>query len=151
MVGLSLQVEMNHSDIIGEWLITRNIKDELNKKNFTLSGKAIFTVEDNIFYYKETGVIKSDDFESKAHRGYTWITKPYGWKINFSDGSYFHDLKLENTKQEVYHYCGNDIYKGRFTLNIPKEYEVIWNVSGLYKNYISHTYYNREIGKQPCI
>lgn len=145
MVGLSLQVEMNHSDIIGEWIIRRNIEDKLNKRNFILNGKAIFTTEDNIFYYKETGVIKSDNFESKAHQDYTWIIKPNGWKINFSDGSHFHDLELENNKQEVYHNCGNDIYRGRFKLNIPKEYEVIWNVSGPHKNYISHTYYNREI------
>ena len=145
MVGLSLQVEMNHSDIIGEWIIRRNIEDKLNKRNFILSGKAIFTTEDNIFYYKETGVIKSDNFESKAHQDYTWIMRPNSWKINFSDGSYFHDLELENTKQEVYYKCGNDIYKGRFKLNIPKEYEVIWNVSGPHKNYISHTCYNREI------
>ena len=147
MVGLSLQVEMNHSDINGEWIIRRNIDDKLNKRNFVLRGKAIFTTEENIFYYKETGVIKSDNFESKAHQDYTWIIKPNGWKINFSDGSHFHDLELENTKQEVYHYCGNDIYKGKFALNLPKEYEVIWKVSGPQKNYTSHTSYNREIRK----
>ena len=88
---------------------------------------------------------RDDNFESKAHQDYTWIIRPNGWKINFSDGTYFHDLELENTKQEVYHNCGNDIYRGRFKLNIPKEYEVIWNVSGPHKNYISHTCYNREI------
>ena len=147
MAGLSLQVEVKHSDIIGDWLISRNIEDKLNQRNFILNGKAIFIKKDSLFYYKETGIIKSDDFESRAHQDYTWIIKQYGWKINFSDGSHFHDLELENTKQEVYHHCGNDIYKGEFTLNLPKEYEVIWNVSGPNKNYISHTSYNREIRK----
>ena len=147
MVGLSLQVEMNHSDIIGEWIIRRNIEDKLNKRNFILIGKAIFTTEDNIFYYKETGVIKSDNFESKAHQDYTWIIKPNGWKINFSNGSHFHDLELENTEQEVYHKCGNDIYRGIFSLNLPRSFEVVWEVSGPRKNYKSHTYYNKEIGR----
>ncbi len=29
---------MNHSDIIGEWEITRNIEDKLNQKEFELEG-----------------------------------------------------------------------------------------------------------------
>ena len=34
---------MNHSDIIGEWKITRSIEDRLNQKKFALDGVAIFT------------------------------------------------------------------------------------------------------------
>jgi len=51
----------------------------------------------------------------------SWIIKPNGWIINFSDGNYFHDLELANdTEQEVYHECGKDIYKGMFILNLPR-------------------------------
>ena len=136
-----------HTDIVGKWDINRSIRDIINKKEFKLSGSGIFTNKNNIFHYKETGLLISDKFESKAHQEYTWIIKPNGWIINFSDGNHFHDLELENTEQEVYHECGNDIYKGMFLLNLPRNFEVMWEVSGPRKNYKSHTYYNKEIGR----
>jgi len=134
---------MNHSDIIGEWEITRNIEDKLNQKKFELEGLGNFTDNDELYHYSEVGLLKSDSFHSKAHQDYIWIIKPKGWKINFSDGSYFHDLELVNSEQRVYHECGNDVYRGEFLLSLPNDFKVTWNVSGPRKDYISHTYYKK--------
>ena len=134
---------MYHSDIIGEWKITRYIKDKFCQKKFELLGIATFKDKDGIYHYNESGILKSDSFQSKAHQDYIWVIKPDGWKINFSDGSHFHDLVLENKEQHVYHKCVNDIYNGEFVLNLPNEFEVKWKVSGPQKDYVSHTYYNK--------
>ena len=134
---------MYHSDIIGKWKIIRYIEDKLNQKNFELLGSATFVDKDSLYQYNESGVLKSDSFQSKAHQDYVWILKPDGWKINFSDGSYFHDLALANEEQHVYHKCINDIYNGKYILNLPNEFDIKWNVSGPRKEYLSHTYYNK--------
>ena len=134
---------MNHSDIIGKWKITRSIEDRLNQKKFALDGVAIFTDNNSLYHYNETGIMKSESFQSKAHQDYLWIITPEGWKINFTDGSHFHDLELANQEQHVYHKCGNDIYRGEFLLNLPNAIKVLWNVSGPRKDYVSHTYYKK--------
>ena len=134
---------MYHPDIIGEWKITRYIKDKFCKKKFELLGSATFNDIDGLYHYNESGILKSDSFQSKAHQDYIWVIKPDGWQINFSDGSHFHDLLLENKEQHVYHKCVNDIYNGEFLLNLPNEFEVKWKVSGPQKDYVSHTYYNK--------
>ena len=134
---------MHHSDIIGKWKIIRYIEDKLNQKNFELLGSATFMDKDSFYQYSESGVLKSDFFQSKAHQDYVWILKPDGWKINFSDGSHFHDLALANEEQQVYHKCINDIYNGKYILNLPNEFDIKWNVRGPRKEYISHTYYNK--------
>ena len=61
---------MNHSDIIGEWKITRSIEDRLAKKYFTLDGIATFTNNANLYNYNETGIMKSESFQNKAHQDY---------------------------------------------------------------------------------
>jgi DNA polymerase/3'-5' exonuclease PolX len=38
-----------HTDIVGEWVINRSIRDIINKKEFKLSGNGIFTNKNNIF------------------------------------------------------------------------------------------------------
>ena len=128
---------MYHSDIIGEWKITRYIEDKLNQRKFELFGNATFVDKYSLFQYNESGVLKSDSFESKAHQDYIWILKPDGWK------SHFHDLALANEEQHVYHKCINDIYIGKYILNLPNKFNIKWNVSGPRKEYISHTYYNK--------
>ena len=45
---------MNHSDIIGQWEITRNIEDRLNQKKFELKGEATFSNNDTFYHYNET-------------------------------------------------------------------------------------------------
>ena len=106
-------------------------------------GSATFVDKDSLYQYNESGVLKSDSFQSKAHQDYVWILKPDGWKINFPDGSHFHDLILANKEQHVYHKCNNDIYNGKYVLNLPNKFYIKWNVSGPLKDYISHTYYNK--------
>ena len=134
---------MNHSDIIGQWEITRNIEDRLNQKKFELKGEATFSDNDTLYHYNETGIMKSESFQSKAHQDYLWVITSEGWKINFIDGSHFHDLELVNQEQHVYHKCVNDIYRGEFLLNLPNDIKVLWNVSGPRKDYVSHTYYKK--------
>ena len=135
---------MNHSDIIGEWKITRSIEDRLGKKYFTLDGVATFTNNANLYYYNETGIIKSESFQSKAHQDYLWIVTKEGWKIKFRDGTHFYDLELARQEQDVYHKCKNDIYHGKFLLNLPNDIKVSWNVNGPRKDYVSRTYYKKK-------
>ena len=134
---------MYHSDIIGEWKITRSIEDKLNQKKFELEGLATFTNNESLYHYNETGIMKSELFQSKVHQDYLWVITLEGWKINFADGSHFHDLVLANKEQHVYHKCLKDIYRGEFLLNLPNEIKVLWNVSGPRKDYVSHTYYKK--------
>jgi len=135
---------MQHSDILGQWELTRNIKDKLNDKIFNLIGISIFTENNASYVCNETGIIKSDNFQSKAHQTYSWLLKPKGWEISFLNGNFFHDLELVMCDQQVYHKCNNDIYRGFFKLNLPTDFSVTWNVSGPRKDYQSQSYYIRK-------
>jgi hypothetical protein len=135
---------MQHSDILGQWELTRNIKDKLNDKTFNLIGISIFTENNASYVCNETGIIKSDNFQSKAHQTYNWLLKPKGWEISFLNGNFFHDLELVMCDQQVYHKCNNDIYRGLFKLNLPTDFSVTWNVSGPRKDYQSQSYYIRK-------
>ena len=45
---------MYHSDIIGEWKITRYIKDKFCQKKFELLGSATFKDIDGLYHYNES-------------------------------------------------------------------------------------------------
>jgi hypothetical protein len=74
---------MYHSDIVGKWKIIRYIEDKLNQKNFELLGFATFVNKDSLYQYNESGVLKSDSFQSKLIKIMSGFLSQMGGKLIF--------------------------------------------------------------------
>jgi len=125
----------------GTWILTREIKDHLNNQNGFLEGTARFepiTVP-GILHYKESGKIAYGEYRDFSSQTYTYrIIGDQSAELYFRDGEFFHDLSFIEGTCNVSHFCGVDLYEGRYQIN-SQSLKITWFVRGPRKNYELHS------------
>lgn len=125
-------------DFAGRWQVRRTVADHVNRQHHEFIGSAIITATS----FSESGELQIDAAALEASRTYDLIMDDCGVIVCFSSGREFVRLSVA-TRQLVHHYCGEDIYRGRFLFRNADSWAEFWRVSGPRKRYSSLTRYQR--------
>ena len=80
--------------------------------------------------YREQGTVVIGDHIGPASRTLRYEVDGPTARVRFDDGRFFHDLDLRAGGWFADHPCGQDLYRGRFTVLGPDVWEQRWTVSG---------------------
>ncbi len=81
--------------------------------------------------YRERGVLRMGSHQGPFFRDYRLrFPARHRAEFRFEDGRPFHDLDLRGGAWSVRHRCGDDLYRGRFTLERGSRLRVQWRVTG---------------------
>ena len=118
--------------LAGAWEIRRSLEDALRGQRGSFDGSAAFTPDDDGgLAYREEGRLALGSFETLAHQSYRYgFPASHFAEVSFDDGRPFHDLDLSAGQWEVEHLCAADLYRGRFRVEGPERWSVIWTVAG---------------------
>lgn len=136
----------NKSDFIGTWDYQREYDNGSRG-----TGTAFFkTNKGNRLFYSENGrLILPNNQELNSSIRYEFLFNPSGFDIFFStpEAALFQSIRFE-LKDGVYtgqasHLCSKDVYISQYTFFQDKSFEIVHNVKGPKKNYISKTLFRK--------
>lgn len=131
---------------IGSWIYQR----EFDNGTWG-TGLAEFKQNEDFLNYSEKGeLILSNGQKLKSARQYLYKFQEKGFDIYFFEDqkSLFQSVKLK-LKNGIYngiatHFCSNDVYVSQYSFFKNGSFEIVHNVKGPKKNYISKTVFYRE-------
>jgi hypothetical protein len=98
----------------------------------------------SMLLYREDGVIRLEHYTGKATQTHRYrFPSPAVADIYFSDGRYFYTLDLRDSRCEIEHPCGEDMYRGACDAISDTTYRQVWRVTGPDKDYTSETTFVR--------
>ncbi len=132
-------------DFMGQWTLSRKIKDNLHGHNGTLTGLAAFTGTGAIrLTYEENGTLVLETGASlAASRRYLWEFTDAEVVVCFADSKPFHQFIPSGHADGTDHPCGDDFYTVRYDFTAWPQWEAVWTVTGPRKDYVSRSVYRR--------
>ncbi len=130
--------------LAGTWALTRRALDRRRGTRHDISGRAVFSPEDDGLHYRETVSWEANGGTFTGHRVYRFtFPVPGQAAVCFEDGQFFHTLDLTNGADRVGHDCPPDRYDGTYRVLDAARYEVSWRVKGPRKDLLLVTLYTR--------
>ncbi len=126
------------NSFIGKWCVSRVILDSRPKQVIVFNGVAEITHD----AFDENGEMLLGGSRLETSRRYRLHLSGEQVEVTFPDGRPFFCIKL-SAVQRVLHWCGEDVYRGRFIFLSNDEWSEMWNVLGPRKAYRSVTRYTR--------
>lgn len=133
----------------GTWDYDRQIRDSMNGKSGSATGKATFSKVPGGLTWKESGQLRFGSANTVATRELQVVRDeeaPAGWMVLFDDGRPFHPLILDRDECELEHPCLEDLYRGGFRILGDDEFRTSWQVEGPNKDQLIETVYRRRAG-----
>jgi hypothetical protein len=113
--------------LLGEWELTRELRDERAGLSGTAFGQLTLRTEDDRIAWLEQGTLLWNGSRLPFSRSY-WLRRgDDGWWVDFPDGRPFHPWRPGDW---VEHPCGEDSYHGLFSVAGPDEWHTEWDVRG---------------------
>lgn len=102
-----------------------------------MAGQAEFTPDDDGLICRERGRLNMPGGHSfEAERCYLWRFGPHGLvRVLFEDGRLFHEFDPQEPSTEQVHYCGDDIYRGSYSVQ-GQAWQSCWKVQGPRKDQV---------------
>jgi Family of unknown function (DUF6314) len=113
--------------LLGEWQLTRSLRDELAGLSGTASGRLTLRAEDDGIAWQEQGTLLWNGSQLPFSRSYRLRRTPTGWWLYFADGRPFHPW---TPGHRVIHPCAEDEYHGLITVDGPDSWQTLWDVRG---------------------
>lgn len=124
--------------LTGLWQVRRRLVDHLSHEHLTFLGQA--RIEADVM--TETGELLTPRGRMETKRLYRLSMDKEGVDVRFAGGADFVRLNLASD-QRVVHFCGADLYEGRFLFRSLDRFIEFWRVAGPRKRYASLTRYER--------
>ncbi|ARE38480.1 hypothetical protein RGUI_0339 [Rhodovulum sp. P5] len=123
-------------EFVGDWTLTREIRDAYAGQNARFDGRACFSPGDGGLMYVERGVLcLPGQAPMTAERQYLWRQGPGGVEVFFNDGRFFHAIG-PGDRPEAMHDCAPDRYHVRYDFAQWPRWTSVWQVSGPRKDYV---------------
>jgi hypothetical protein len=113
--------------LLGEWQLTRWVRDERAGLSGTASGRLTLRAEESQIAWEEQGTLLWDGSRMPFSRSYRLWRTVDGWWVYFPDGRPFH---LWSPGHRVHHPCAEDSYRGLITISGPDAWQTLWDVRG---------------------
>ncbi|NQU58911.1 MAG: hypothetical protein HQ513_16905 [Rhodospirillales bacterium] len=133
----------------GDWQLSRTINDLRLNMPGVMTGRATISRHtdgdgNSCLSYREEGELLFGDYRETVHRDYDFsFPEPHRALIHFTDGRIFHELNLSSGYCEVEHLCGDDVYYGRFRVEVSDVWMSHWTINGPSKELILDNRYQR--------
>jgi hypothetical protein len=138
-------------DLLG-WLAGRwTVERAINGRARAFVGTADFTPGpggDGATWVEE-GHLELEGYAGRAFRTLLLAAAaagdPDAYEVRFDDGRPFHPLRLEGAapSDDVIHHCGEDVYRGTYTVEDDDTLRVVWHVDGPRKRDVIASVYRR--------
>jgi hypothetical protein len=128
----------------GAWRLAREIVAVDGEPIGTADGEAVFTMEDGVLVYRETGRMRLGAYTGPMSR--TLLYHPAGGAraaVHFDHGGFFHDLDLSTGAWATDHPCRDDIYRGEYVVLDAGRWRQEWVVTGPAKDHVITTRFTR--------
>lgn len=123
----SVKEAVEPTALLGEWQLTRWVRDERAGLSGTASGRLTLRVEDDEVAWQEQGTLLWNGSQLPFSRSYRLRRTPEGWWLYFPDGRPFHPW---TPGRPVVHPCAEDEYDGLITVDGPDSWQTLWDVRG---------------------
>ena len=129
--------------LCGAWAVSRVINDGAGR----FQGRARFTPDPeapDTIVWREQGRLRLGAHDGPAQR--TLRIEPAGggeWWVRFADGRPFHPLDLTAGHCDATHFCGPDVYHGRYEIEDGDRFTVTWRITGPRKDDVIASVYDR--------
>ncbi|MEJ2002540.1 MAG: DUF6314 family protein [Maritimibacter sp.] len=131
-------------DFEGNWQIARRIEDARAGQVSHFEGHATFTPDGAGMAYHEVGRLSLPGATPmQAERRYLWRAAPGGIAVLYEDERPFHLIRAGEVQPEDSHDCAPDRYHVRYDFRLWPDWQMIWQVDGPRKSYLSLTKFHR--------
>ena len=130
--------------LAGRWRVRREVVPVRGVPAGGFEGEATFApIAGGELLYREHGTVHIGDHHGEASRTLRYRVDGARAVVCFDDGRLFHDLDLRTGTWRADHPCGDDLYRGRFTVTGPHAWEQRWSVRGPTEAYRMRTRLDR--------
>ncbi len=126
--------------LLGEWQLTRWVRDELLGRAGTVAGCLTLRAEGGQIAWQEQGTLLWNGSRMPVTRSYVVRMVEGRWWLHFSDGRPFH---VWSPGRWVHHPCGPDSYRGLICIEGPQTWHIQWDVRGPATSQRIRTYLSR--------
>jgi hypothetical protein len=126
-MATSVKEVVEPTALLGEWRLTRSVRDERACLSGTASGCLTLRAEEDELAWQEQGTLLWNGSRMPFSRSYRLRKTPDGWWLYFPDGRPFHPWIPGNW---VHHPCAEDEYRGLITIDGPDAWQTVWDVRG---------------------
>ncbi|MEH3032657.1 MAG: DUF6314 family protein [Aeromicrobium erythreum] len=131
-------------DLLGTWVLERDVDDHLNGEQRRVEGSTTLTeVDAATVRWDEVGTMRWAWHEVPVSRTLYAVERDGGWWVTFEDGRDFHPW---SPGDDVVHPCAPDTYRGRVEVLAEDRWSVTWRATGPQKDYTMHSTLTRRSG-----
>ncbi len=123
----SVKESVEPTALLGEWQLTRAVRDEHAGLSGTAWGRLTLRTEASQIVWREEGTLLWNGSPVPFSRCYSLRRSEDRWWLHFSDGRPFHAWAPGDW---VHHPCGEDEYHGLVTFDGPDDWQTLWDVRG---------------------
>jgi hypothetical protein len=127
MAGFAPGADLAPTVLLGQWLLTRWLRDEHAGASGTAAGRLTLSADGEQIDWHEQATLQWNGHHLPVSRSYGLRRTADGWWAYFADGRPFHPWR---PGQWVQHACGADTYYGLITLTDPRTWHTRWDVVG---------------------